>query len=189
MKFLSIITLFSSISLFVSFLSQPSFAEVLCEIDGNYESPSPTYRRLNLEGFGISVDIPENYRVMLKQDRSVEILHPNDYQFLECIANGGIAQYHTGRYSESIRLIENNQSEGLKELILDIYHGDLKTYFFYKNSRNPGYIIVSESGYSMTFLGTIPDKSKLLEVSIRCDCEVELQDLTNFLSRITLLNQ
>ena len=54
----------------------------------------------------------------------------------------------------------------------------------YQQNGLNGYVITSELGYSVTFLGTIPNSDQLLGVSASCDCEVDVEALTNLLSRI-----
>lgn len=59
-----------------------------CETDGDYEPAAETYRTVELSDFRISVSIPENYRLMRRQNGEVEILHPDDFEWLQCLARG-----------------------------------------------------------------------------------------------------
>lgn len=51
--------------------------------------PSDEMRRLNLEQFGVAVMIPANYRAILRNDGSVQIVDPGTYNLIRCEATGG----------------------------------------------------------------------------------------------------
>ncbi|HBL11782.1 MAG TPA: hypothetical protein DD379_10290 [Cyanobacteria bacterium UBA11162] len=168
---------------------QSTSAQTICEPDGNYEPPSSAYKTIELENFGISVDIPDNYRAMKRQDGSVEILHPDDYQWIQCIVNGGSGG--GGYYSETIRLVEDDMTLNLREqaieLLGDSLNPNANQILTYENNGISGYIVTYISDYSVSFLGIIPGQSKLLEVTASCDCQVEVQDVTEVLNRIRVL--
>ncbi len=187
---------FCSTALFLlsnHFPQQSTLAQTICETDGNYEPPSSTYKTIKLEDFGISVDIPDNYRAMKRQNGSVEILHPDDYQWIQCLVNGGLGG--RGYYSETIRLVEDDLRLNLREQAIELL-GDRDDSFnphynqilTYQNNGISGYIVTSISGYGVSFLGTIPGQSQLLKVSASCDCEVEVKDVTDVLNKIRVLN-
>jgi hypothetical protein len=48
-------------------------------------------RTVELPQFGINLDIPEDYRTMARKDGSVEIMDPNHFELVSCIARGGKA--------------------------------------------------------------------------------------------------
>lgn len=50
---------------------------------------SETTRRLTLTQFGIALEIPENFRAMLRSDGSVEVMDPGTYRLFRCQAMGG----------------------------------------------------------------------------------------------------
>ena len=197
-KSLPIIGLLGSISyLLLSCLTQqPTVAQTLCQSDGEYELPSSTYRTVKLETIGISVDIPENYRAMKKQDGLVEILHPDDYEWIQCLVNGGEGGH--GYYSESIHLVDDDLTMNLKEQAINLSgysidrNGNRRPIdsmvLTYRKNGISGYIVASSIGYSVSFLGTIPGQSKLLQVNASCDCHVEIEDLIQVLDKIKPLN-
>lgn len=65
----------------------------VCESDGNFEAASETHRIVELPEFGIQIKIPSNYRTMKRQDGSVEILHPDDFEHIQCVARGGLGAH------------------------------------------------------------------------------------------------
>lgn len=193
MKHLQITTWFCSTALFLLsnyFPQQSMLAQTICEPDGNYEPPSSTYKTIKLEDFGISVDIPDNYRAMKRQDGSVQILHPDDYQWIQCLVNGGSGG--GGYYSETIQLVKDDLTLNLREQAIELLGDSLNPQenqiLDYKNNRLLGYIVTSISGYSVSFLGTVPGQSQLLQVTASCDCEVEVENVTEVLNRIRVLN-
>lgn len=56
--------------------------------------------------------------------------------------------------------------------------------FPYQANGIDGYIATSQSGYSVIFLGTVPGLNGLLEVSAGCDCEVDIEAVTDLLMNI-----
>lgn len=149
------------------------------------EKASSILRTVRLEKFGIQVDIPENYRAILLQDGTVQILDP-DYVNSKCFyLQTGIGG---GMYSQNIRLIKANhsltprqqailasgynQNDELEPKIIEYNQGSLS-----------GYIVISDFG-SIGFIGSIINKKQVLNISIDCDCPVELDELKTLLSRI-----
>lgn len=192
MKTLKITTLLCATALLLlssTFTAPSALAQTICQPDGNYEPPEPTYRTIQLDDWGITVDIPHNYRAMKTQDGSVVILHPDDYQWIQCIVNGGSGG--GGYYSESIRLVADEPSLNLREQAIQLFgdrnNPNANQIIPYKNDAISGYIVTYISDYSVSFLGTIPGQSQLLEVSANCDCPVEVKDVTEVLNRIRLL--
>lgn len=198
MKLLKTGTLIITISLSVTLndIVKQASAQPYCGSDENFEKPASTTRTLKLEKFGIAVKIPSNYRAMKKQDGSVEILHPNTFKRLQCLAQGG--QGHGGYYSKRIQLVKDDLTMNLRKQALKYadesintsgeFKPEVKNIFSYKNHDISGYVVASKSGYSVFFLGTIPNSSKLLKVSAVCDCQVKTKDITSLLDRISLLN-
>jgi hypothetical protein len=176
---------FVALTVFLSTFFPFQTTAQICETDGNYEQTSQTYRTVELPQFGISVDIPSNYRAMARQNGSVEILHPDDYQMFQCLVNGG--RGGRGYYSESIRLVEDDLTMNLRQQAIGYLNNNRNQIIPYQNHGISGYIVTSFPNYSVTFLGTIPNQQKLLEVNASCDCDVSIDDLRNLLNRIKLL--
>lgn len=63
-------------------------AEDPCQ-NTDYVQPSTAMRELTLEQFGISVMIPENYRAILRNDGSVQVVNPGIYNLIRCEVTGG----------------------------------------------------------------------------------------------------
>ena len=188
--------LFSLLAL-CALMASPTAAQAVdfCGTDGDYEPAAETLRTLELPNFGIAVEIPSNYRAMLRQNGEVEILHPDDFAMLQCLAQGGAGAH--GYYSETIQLVTPDPDLSLREQAIwsvgygfDENDNRIPAYadiVEYNQGDLSGYIVQSLSGYAVTFLGTYPGSRQLLEVSAGCDCSVEIEDVTEVLSRIMLL--
>ncbi|MEM9218880.1 MAG: hypothetical protein AAGD25_31650 [Cyanobacteria bacterium P01_F01_bin.150] len=74
---------------------------------------STTTRIVQLQQFGVQISIPENFRTMARQDSSVSILSPQEFNHIQCL-NQGIPVLGTELESEDFRLLEN--PEGLSAL-------------------------------------------------------------------------
>jgi len=176
----------------IALLAASTSAQQMCVTDGDYEPPSETDQIIDLPEFHISLSIPENYRLRDRDDGSVEILHPDDYEWLQCLSNGGVGGH--GYYSERIRQIAADPSMSLREQAswtagYNINSDGSRTPFAaevfpYQANGVEGYIATSISGYGVTFLGTVPGADQLLEVTASCDCEVDIEAVANLLLKI-----
>lgn len=192
----------SSLLLFVNSIypEQTNARPKLCSDDGNYEPASSTYKTVALPEFGIEVDIPDNYRTMKRNDGSVEILHPNDFEVFECIARGGVGG--GGYYSEVLELVDRDDSMSLREqAIWSVGYGyDAQEnripladkVIDYKQGNLSGYIAIqttSRARNSAVFLGEVPGTEKILKIYPSCDCDTTVDDLKDLLSRVKLTEQ
>jgi len=138
---------------------------------GNYgELASSTYRTVELPEFGIEVDIPENYRTMKLQSGAVKILHPDDYDFIQCMASGGRGR-GGGYDAQIIRLV--NREEAVQRLQNDI-SGRSAEVREHRQGDFSGYITTDLRSYGVTFTGTAPGISKAFVIAELCDCDVEV---------------
>jgi hypothetical protein len=163
-----------------------------CSSDGTYEPPSATFRNVNLHEFGIKVEIPNNYKAMKRSNNSVQILHPDDFEMFQCIAKGG--RGGGGYYSQTIKTVNRDSSKTLRDQAkwsagysIDQQGNRTPTanqILEYRKYPLSGYIVTSELGYGVIFLGKVQGKKEILEVSVGCDCPVKINDLTSLLSRI-----
>lgn len=198
-KALFLAATFTSVALAVSIIpfrvgqTQPV---QLCESDGMIEPASETSRVIELHNFGITIAIPSNYRTMRLQNGAVEILHPDDFAFIQCVSQGGAGA--RGYYSERIQKVDRNPSMSLREQAIwavgysENANGDrvpiATEVIEYRQNNLNGYIVTSEIGYSVVFLGSISGQSQLLEISAACDCPVEVEAVTDLLSRVQPLD-
>lgn len=164
----------------------------ICDIGSDFEPAAETQRTVELSEFKIAVSIPENYRTMKFQDGSVQILHPNTFNWLQCLASGGSGAH--GYYSESIEQVAPDPTMSVQEQLAWTMGYAINA----DGSRTPtatgvvpyqqngldGYIASSPTSYSATFLGRVPDSTQLLQVSVGCDCEVDVESLLELLSNI-----
>jgi hypothetical protein len=122
-------------------------------------------------------------------------LHPDDFEWIQCLARGGNGG--GGFYSEQISQVSRDPSMSLREQATwtagySVNRDGTRTPVAtsitrYQQNGLDGYIVTSISGYSVTFLGTTPQSNQLLKVSASCDCEVDVEAVTDLLSRIRLL--
>jgi hypothetical protein len=160
------------------------------------EPPSSSLRTIRLEQFGIQVSIPENFRTILRQNNTVEIVHPDDFAMIECVAQGGRGGH--GYYSEMIRLVSQDPSLSLREQAIwsvgygyDINQNKIPIatqVIEYNQLPLSGYIVTSRTGSSVNFVGNVTGRTEILYIDASCDCLVEVKNLTTLLSRIQPLN-
>lgn len=160
----------------------------ICDRPSEYEPAAETTRTIELSNFNVAVNIPANFRTMGRQDGSVEILHPNDFDWLQCIARGGLGA--SGYYFERIQQVAPDPSLNLRSQAIQRMGGN-STFPVsatpYEGNGIEGYVVASPSGYGVSFLGTVPGSTQLLEVQSGCDCEVDPDWLLELLSRISPL--
>lgn len=168
----------------------------VCTTDGSYEPAAETNRTIALPDFNIAVAIPANYRAMKLQDGAVQILHPADFEWLQCLARGGTGAH--GYYSERIQQVQPHPTMSLPEQAswsvgYRVNPDGSRTpgatsLTPYQDNGLDGYIATSISGYSVVFLGTAPGSNLLLQISAGCDCEVDIEAVTDLLSRVQPLD-
>ena len=182
-KITSVLTIFSLFLVLTTVLHERSVWAQSCNTSTPYESASSTLRSVELPDFGIKVDIPSNYRTMKRQDDSVLILNPKDYEFLQCMASPrGSQRDARGLYSEQIQLITREAAaQTLQNLSTE------SEFLEYKQGKLSGYLITTSRRSSTMFVGSVSGSEKFLLISVGCDCEVNVQDLSNLLGRISIL--
>jgi len=154
------------------------------------EQPSQILRTVQLPTLGITVDIPSNYRMVQFQDGRIEILNPGEFKLFQCIAKyGPQGLIGGGRYSESFRSL--TQTEAL--LLVKTYRNNGNRVLQHNTSNLEGFIVTSQDGYGVSFVGTLPEGSRrgrmsYFQVSLYCDCPLEVSDLLNLLNRIKPMN-
>lgn len=159
------------------------------------ERPSETRRTVELADFSVAVSIPDNYRTMRLQNGAVHILHPSAFDMLQCSARGGRGGH--GYYFESLESVKDDLTIDLEEQAIRLggYNqgrndGNFSTtqVIPYEQGKLKGYIVKGRAGFGVSFLGVIPRRNELLKASVGCDCQVEIEDLTELLSNITVMN-
>jgi hypothetical protein len=153
-----------------------------CVEDGTYEPAATTTRTVKLPEFGLQVDIPENYRTIKRDRNNVEILHPDDYAFITCIASGGEGLGH-GYYSEYITLTEPQAAE---DKIREAVSRNLEV-TPYRQGIFSGHLIVTAANQGLmrfAFLGKVGNNDRLFSISPSCDCDSDMESLTQLMARI-----
>ncbi len=175
----------SSFVIFTAKLS--SFPNSPCNsIDWRFEEPAKSLRTVQLPTLGITVEIPRNFRMVQFQDGRIEIVNPGEFKFLECIAKYGRTGLRGGgRYAQSFKPL--TQSEAI--LLVETQRKNGNNISQYSKGDLNGFIVSSQIGYSASFIGVVPDRTRLgrmshFEVVISCDCPVEVSELMELLIRI-----
>jgi hypothetical protein len=154
-----------------------------CVEDGTYEPAATTTRTVKLPEFGLQIAIPENYRTLKRDRNNVEILHPDDYAFITCIAAGGEGLGH-GYYSEYITLVSESAEDKIRQAVSNGAEANP-----YNQGVFSGHIIAfsSERGAfnRSEFLGTIGNSDRLFSITPSCDCDTDSEDLTRLMARIS----
>lgn len=162
--------------------SSQAQTERRCEFDGNFEPASETNRTVELPDFDMTIEIPSNYRTMKRQDGSVQIVHPDTFEFFQCTAQGGIGRgvapfliIKTETRDPSMSLREQAiRGTGYNSQGRNDYYGT--EVIDYQRSNLDGYIVpaVGDAGF---FLGYIPGQNQLLRISVIFDTLEALMDL------------
>lgn len=161
-----------------------------CPMRYTDETASKQYKKVRIEEENIEFQIPQNYRTMKLQDGSTVILHPSDFDFLQCMARGG--RGGRGYRSQSIQIIDRNELTILeknilssdKKRVLDENLSGIASFFAFKTESVSGYVVLTELKYSAYFLGIIPGSNKILKIVDGCDCEVNMNDFIRLLSTV-----
>lgn len=161
-----------------------------CSMTRTNELASKQYRTVRIEEENIEFQIPQNYRTIKSQDGSTLILHPSDFDFLQCMARGGRGGQGYGY--QSIQIIDRNELTTLEENILssgskrisDEKLSGIESFFTFRTESISGHIVLTKLKYSAYFLGAIPGSGKVLKIEDGCDCEVNMNDLTRLLSTV-----
>ncbi len=152
-----------------------------------HQEPAKTLRTVKLPTLGISIDIPSNYRIIQRQSGSIEIVSPEEFEFLQCIAKHGTrGLLGGGRYAEWLKPL--TQSEAMLKLEQD-RQSDRQIYPYNKGNLEGFISANSRLDFGVSFVGRISDASTgqstgYFEVVVYCDCPVELSDLLDLLERI-----
>ncbi|MFM2064200.1 MAG: hypothetical protein RLZZ507_3871 [Cyanobacteriota bacterium] len=182
---LTLVTLVNAILFSVFGNIHPATAQQeLCRDIGEV-SPAHTLRTLELPQFGISIDIPENYRALARNDGSVQILDPGNFELISCISRGGTAPFARGMSSFTIRLVNNPRNLTLLNLAQQQGLYDGKNYR-YNLSGKQVLITESDSGYSVAAWFTPPGINGVVMMEMSCDCELGKDDILMELDKTRL---
>ena len=120
-------TLGVAIALNFSTPSSPVSAQETCP-NTDYVPASTTTRTVPLPQFGVQVTIPDNFHAMARQDSSVSILDPYEFNHIQCL-NQGIPVLGTELESEDFRLIDNPEGLSALEYAKDIVNHDHPSWY------------------------------------------------------------
>lgn len=147
--------------------------------------PSPQTRTIALKQFGLKIQIPENYKTLLRNDGSVMILNPADYDLIACTARGGFG----GRGVDSTIVIESLPNSKKLPLISLAHrkYGTGSLIESYKLSGRDGLLVQSPEGIRATYFIKIPGIDNIVQISEACACRVNSKDIKNILQLVKLL--
>lgn len=120
-------TLGVAIALNFATTSSPAIAQETCP-NTDYTPDSTTTRTVQLPQFGVQVTIPDNFRAMAREDGSVSILDPYEFNHIQCL-NQGRPVLGTELESEDFRLIDNPEGLSAMEYAKEIVNHDQPAWY------------------------------------------------------------
>ena len=188
------LSLFFALSLPATSVAQAQ-APAPCR-DTDTVAPTAERRSLRLAQFGITVEIPDNYRAILRNDGSVQVVDPGTYNLIRCEILGGDP---LGRgYSELvIRSAEATEADSLEATVReDVYAGPNRnaittqaciTPYPFKDQQ--GYLVQSGSGRHAEFWLEPQVGADVVVLETSCDCSGMVDRLLSVLDRTELLSR
>lgn len=149
-------------------------------------NPSTQTRTVALKQFGIKIQIPENYKTLLRNDGSVMILNPVDYDLIACTTRGGYGG--RGFYHSFVKSIPNPKNLPLESFARSQYKSD-SFIELYKSSDLQRVLvdIPSPAFRSSAFFVKIPGLQNIVQIGAGCDCDISPADVKRFLQTVSLL--
>ena len=162
---------------------------VSCGSYGQAADPSEYQRSVELLQFGVAVQIPENYRALLRNDGIVWILDPTTYDLIVCWAQGGPGG--GGIYAPTIRDIPNPNNLPLEVIVSDFIDPGYSSEQYSSAVGLSGILVKSgpqSRGFvRATFFTQVPGIQDVVEIGILCDCDVAIEDVIDFVESVSLL--
>ncbi len=163
-------------------LSQTAQAqpEGFCDDPGVIPAADTT-RDLELEQFGLDLTIPENYRAILRNDGSVEIVDPGTYELIVCIAQGGDA-LGRGYAATTVDQLEAPADLDLQQFVEEQtrLQGEISPHPF---NGEQGYLVESRSDYGAEFWVELEEVPGVVKIARSCDCPGMRDNLITLLER------
>ncbi|WOD36960.1 hypothetical protein [Nodosilinea sp. E11] len=144
-----------------------------------------TTRELELPQFGVALTIPSNFRAILRNDGTVEVVNPGTYQVLTCVAQGGQA-LGRGYASVIVRSVNNSENLKLQQFVERNTHfqGQISPYTL---DDQIGYLVQSRSDSSAQFWLQLVNRSDVVVISAGCSCRGMRDRLISILDRSSLI--
>jgi hypothetical protein len=170
-----------------------------CDLVSPYSSEptASTLRTVKLSDFGISIDIPSNYRAIKTQDGGVRIVRPAYFRFLQCIAKHGIRGVR-GRGVDYISITPMTGTEVMSFLEMERQNGsnispynqgNLEGFITSFQVEGPVPMIAARSFVGRAVPTSVSTTEAYFMVLIACDCDIEMSELRDLLGRIKPLRQ
>lgn len=155
----------------------------LCRDIGFVEA-SETYRTLELPQFGINIDIPENYRAIARNDGSIEILDPGNFELRSCMARGGKVVFGRGGAGGlTIRLVKNPRNLPLLTLLRQekVYYNN-----YYRYNLSGVEVVITDAVHTIEAWFSPPKINGVVVMEISSDVELSKEDIVTKLDRTRL---
>jgi hypothetical protein len=152
----------------------------ICRDPGSIPADEAT-RSLELPQFGVTLAIPSNFRAVLRNNGTVEIVNPGTYEVLTCVAQGGQA-LGRGYFSITVQSIINSKNLDLQEFVEQnsLLKGNISPYNF---NGQVGYFVQSPLDSSAQFWLKPTASSSVTIISAGCDCRGMSDRLVTLLER------
>ncbi|ASC71330.1 hypothetical protein XM38_022820 [Halomicronema hongdechloris C2206] len=154
--------------------------------------PAEDTRRLTLEQFGVALSIPANYRAILRNDGSVQVVDPGTYNLIRCQIQGGDL---LGRgFSELvIRQVDAAAEDSLETVVRDAVYAEApgprpsSCISPYPLQGQQGYLVQTPTGRHAEFWLHPPNTSTITVLETSCDCQGMVDRLIEVLETTELL--
>ncbi|MGH1394885.1 MAG: hypothetical protein ACRAVC_12785 [Trichormus sp.] len=171
----------------LSITPSPSIAEEICRNIG-FVPPSETTRLVKFDKFGIQIKMPSNFRTMLLNDGTLEIIDSATFEILQCKARGGKVLFPHGYAPFRIKLIPNPQDLTPLDFAKRVRKYQGKTYT-YKLDGIDVVIIESISQMAVGAWFIVPGINGVVEMETSCDCETTKEDMVLQLDNTELIKK
>ncbi|MGL4499690.1 MAG: hypothetical protein ACRCU2_11560 [Planktothrix sp.] len=150
-----------------------------------HEEDTRTLRVVRLDNFGIEITIPSNYRVILRNNGSVEVATPGVFKMLQCINNGGIGG-RGGYYQTLIKKVPFQKNISFDQQVRNL--GVSQTISSYSFNGSPAYILKDTTSYSVEMMVLTPNRENILVIGVYCDCDVEETHVIDFAQKVKFID-
>jgi len=193
------------LSLFLTAIStlttQPPAPTVLAQSENPCQNtdtvlPADEMRQLRLDDFGVSIMIPENYRAILRNDGSVEVVDQGTYNLIRCEAIGG-DPLGRGYSSLMIRSVSAPTDESLEAIVREDVYSEVPESVPARSNQcispypfedRQGYLVQTPTQRHAEFWVEPAIGPDITVIETSCDCTGMVDRLIDVLGRTDLMS-
>lgn len=176
----------------LSVTSPPSPSALVAQADAPCQNtdavlPADDRRELTLEQFGVSVMIPENYRAILRNDGSVQVVDPGTFNLIRCEAIGG-DPLGRGFSDLVIRQVIPDADQPLEDIVTQAVRPDRPRQSApcvspYPLEGRQGYLVSTMTERHAEFWIDLESSEGITVFETSCDCSGMVDRLVDVLNR------